>query len=182
VLVIATAVFYYYLWELKARMPAIRVFVGGTIVVVLAAIVAGFFLIGSPTHRRAVRFDERRTQDLQNLQYEVVNYWQQKEKLPETLDGLKDQIRGFSPPVDPATGVAYDYRALTPLQFELCAVFTTNQNVSSGGDGGIERPVVPYGIKDPYMENWKHGVGKTCFTRTIDLQLYPPAKQRSPFD
>ncbi|MDO8582188.1 MAG: DUF5671 domain-containing protein [bacterium] len=176
VLVIAAAVFYYYLWELKARVPAIRIFVGGTIVVVFAGVVLGFFLIGSPSHRRAVRFDERRTQDLQSVQYEVVNYWQSKEKLPETLDGLKDQIRGFAPPVDPVTGVTYDYRVLAPLQFELCATFTTDVNNTPSP---IETKPYPV-MRGGYSENWQHGIGKGCFTRTIDPQLYPPIDRKNP--
>lgn len=178
VLVIAAAVFYYYLWELRARVPAIRVFVGGTIVVVLASLVLGFFLIGSPTHRRAVRFDERRVQDLQSVQYEIVNYWQQKEKLPATLDDLKDPIRGFIPSVDPETGVAYDYRPSSSLQFELCAVFTTASQQTM-----TESKPIPASLRqDGVMENWRHAAEKTCFTRTIDPQLYPPAKLKSPVD
>lgn len=176
VLAIAAGVFYYYLWELKARVPAIRAFVIGTIVVVLAAVVLGFFLIGSPTQRRAARFDERRTQDLQSLQYEVVNYWQQKEKLPLSLDDLQDPIRGFIVPRDPETNTLYEYQATSSLAFELCATFTTEAQASSP-QGMLPRRASPYPYAEKlYTENWQHGVGKTCFTRTIDPELYPPVK------
>lgn len=178
VLLIAAAVFYYYLWELKARVPAIRAFVIGTVVVVFAAVILGFFLIGSPTQRRAVRFDERRVADLQSLQYEIVNYWQQKEKFPATLDDLQDPIRGFIVSRDPETDELYEYRSASSLAFELCATFTTEvQNTSP--QGMSPRPALPYPYAEkPYSENWQHGVGKTCFTRTIDPELYPPLNKQ----
>lgn len=181
VLVIAGAVFYYYLWELKARVPAIRMFVAGTIVVVIVAVVLGFFLIGSPSHRRAVRFDERRVQDLQNLQYQVINYWQLKEKLPGALGDLKNDISGFVPPTDPQTKAAYEYSVVDTRVFQLCATFTTDANTVSSQE--TPRPFAPYPYEGkPYGDNWQHGAGRTCFTRTIDPQLYPPMKQKLPVD
>ena len=176
VLVIAAAIFYYYLWELRARMPAIKAFVVGTIVVVLATVVIGFFLIGSPKQRRAARFDERRVSDLQMIQYEIVNYWQQKEKLPETLDDLKDPIRGFIVPLDPVTEAAYDYHHSGDLQFELCAVFATasKQSMTESKYAPTAMLERPYGI----TENWQHEAGKKCFERTIDPQLYPPLSKQ----
>src|SRR5690606_14140915 len=61
-------------------------------VLVIAAIVAGFFILGTPAELRAQKQDAIRIQDLQNLQWQIVNYWQQKETLPATLDELRDPI------------------------------------------------------------------------------------------
>lgn len=176
VLLIAAAVFYYYLWELQSRMPVIRIFIAGVVMVVTAFVVFGFFVIGSPTHRRAVRFDERRVSDLRDVQYQIVNYWQQKEKLPITLDDLNDPIRGFIAPRDPETNFSYEYHQQTPLAFELCAAFKTEAQASAHPK--LPTPVFegPYPHAEGYNENWQHGVGITCFTRTIDPELYPPTK------
>ena len=177
VLVITAAVFYYYLWELKARVPAMRAFVGGVVVLVIASVVLGFFLIGSPAKRRAVRFDERRAQDLQSLQYEVVNYWQQKEKLPESLDALRDDLRGYVPPRDPETDAVYAYQVMGARAFELCATFATEAQGIGIPNG--PRPVGMYPKARGFEESWQHEVGKTCFTRTIDPQLYPPIDRKN---
>ena len=140
-------------------------------VVVVAAVIAGFFIVGSPMTQRARRFDERRVSDLQAIQWEVVNYWQMKAALPDTLDALRNDIRGFVPPTDPETGAAYEYTGYGsegPVSFELCATFAM-----AGGDSmqGITRPMPEKGIEGG---SWAHEAGRTCFTRRIDKDLYPP--------
>lgn len=138
-------------------------------VVVAVVVIVGFFIVGSPLTQRIRRFDERRVNDLQAIQWEVVNYWQMKAALPATLGALRNDIRGFVPPQDPETNAAYEYSAEGPLSFSLCATFAM-----ANGDGadGITRPIPAKGIEG---DNWAHGAGRTCFTRTIDKDLYPPS-------
>ena len=173
VLLVAIGVFGYYFWDLKRvvekkyRLP--RVCAWLTAVIVLAGIVSGFFIVGSPAVQRQRRFDDQRLNDLQMLQNEIVNYWQQKERLPEKLTDLKNSISGFIPPNDPETTGAYQYRVISPLTFELCADFkTTSLNSSSGPT--MPRPVAYY--PEPYQQNWNHRIGEVCFSRTIDPELY----------
>ena len=110
---IAAAVFGYYLWNLRMEVMAsrdsrMRVFVFGMIAIVAAGTIAGFVVAGSPFAERARRFDERRVGNLQELQWQVVNYWQRKESLPSALDDLRDPIFGFVAPADPETGASYE--------------------------------------------------------------------------
>ena len=58
--------------------------------VILASIIVGFFIIGMPAVQRDRRFDEQRIENLQMLQSQIVNYWTQKEVLPQNLGGLED--------------------------------------------------------------------------------------------
>jgi len=172
VLLVAAAVFGYYLWDLKrtnghTNIPKILAVVVS--VVVLASITAGFFIIGTPGEQRERRFDDQRVQHLQMLQNEVVNYWVQKEELPEQLSNLENSITGFAVPTDPATSAVYEYNILSDLSFELCATFA-QPNKDGGADrGGMYYPEIYY---DSYNQNWTHGVGRACFTRTIDPELY----------
>ena len=46
-------------------------------VLVAAAIVAGFFIMGTPGQVRLYRFDNEKLADLQNIQWQIVNFWQQ---------------------------------------------------------------------------------------------------------
>ncbi|MBI2117922.1 hypothetical protein HYT95_03405, partial [Candidatus Peregrinibacteria bacterium] len=125
VLIIAGAVFGYYLWDIRewkrGHLHQASLIAWGAGVMVGACIIAGFFIAGSPWHQRSVRFDERRVSDLQMIQGEVLRHWQMKGALPDNLDALRDTISGFLPPSDPETGAPYEYHTTGKLAFELCA-------------------------------------------------------------
>lgn len=173
VLCIAGAVFGYYLWDIREwkhdhlRKASLVAWASG--VIICASIVAGFFIAGSPWHQRNIRFDERRVNDLQMIQGEVLRHWQMKGALPKDLDRLRDTISGFAAPVDPETGAVYEYRGTGKLIFELCATFAVPSRMQNTSKA---RPVAPY-PHDPYVQNWEHKEGRTCFARTIDPELYP---------
>jgi hypothetical protein len=180
VLLVAAVVFGYYFWDLKRaaekkyRLPKICAWL--TAVIVIVGIVSGFFIVGSPAVQRQRRFDDQRISDLQVLQNEIVNYWQQKEKLPAELANLKDSISGFVPPADPETEQPYVYQITAPLAFNLCADFKT-ASINSGSGPVMSRPMAYY--PEPYQQNWSHGIGEVCFSRTIDPELYKLNKSNS---
>lgn len=175
VLLVAGAVFGYYLWDVKrtlgqaSNLP--RMFAWITSGVVLASIITSFFLVGSPAHQRDVRLDNQRVSDLQNIQSQIVSYWQQKDQIPAKQEDLSDSISGFVPPIDPETGAAYEYVVKGVFEFDLCATFKT---ASMGTDttDRYSKPL-PIGFSgDPYSQNWNHGAGRVCFFRSIDPDLY----------
>lgn len=187
VLLVSGTVFKYYFFSINEKSkwaPFIRKFnVWTGIVLVLAAIITGFIVVGSPTKQRNLRFDNQRVSDLQNIQWQVVNYWQQKEKLPATLADMNNAISGNVIPKDPENKSVYGYTIKSDKSFELCADFALKMEDGSGkgaygyGRGGYDTavssyPAYPEGMND----NWKHEAGKTCFTRTIDPEIYPPNK------
>lgn len=169
VLIAAGAVFAYYFWDLRREtLPSSKpskLLAALVSLVILASIVSGFFIIGSPMKARALRFDERRVSDLSMLQGEIINFWQQKKKLPQRLEDLKDDIRGFQPPTDPATGTSYEYKKLKNLSFELCAKFNLETSA--------QRKQIYRHYEQVYDQNWQHGAGRACFTRTVDPDIYP---------
>jgi len=174
VLLVAGLIGWYYLFTLKreagTKSGARKAFMWGSLAFVFTVIVGAFFLVGSPSQNRALRLDSQRVNDLSGLQGQVINYWQAKEKLPVNLEETKDSLYGYVIPVDPETGVAYEYAVKKgPLVFELCATFATDSPVIASATKPI--PVDYYGYPD---ENWQHGIGRTCFTRTIDPDLYQP--------
>jgi hypothetical protein len=195
VLVTAKVVGLYYLSELGVKVPMIpknksKLFVWISSILVLFSIVYGFNVMGGPGSQRDLRLDQRRIEDLQNIQYQVINFWQQKEKLPATLDELKNPLSGNSIPQDPEfqKGLSYEYSKIsdlsknTPIKFELCATFTLPipkgyvEN-SKGGYGVM--PARDIAVSSmPYLggtnDSWDHQEGRTCFEREIDPDLYPP--------
>lgn len=172
VLLVAGAVFGYYLWdlkrkEIKSKIPKLLTIIVS--VVVVASIIIGFFIVGTPKDQRDRKFDEKRVGNLQMLQGEIVNYWTKKDALPEDLSKLEDDISGFKVPRDPNKVDVYEYQIIDPLTFELCATFAkANQNTKAGLRGEFY-PVSPY---DNYQQNWDHEAGRVCWSRTIDPELY----------
>ena len=149
-----------------------RVVNWGAGALVLITIVAGFFIIGTPQQMRAMKQDAIRVQDLQNIQWQVVNFWQQKQSLPASLDELRDPIANSMIPNDPATGKPYLYKRNSPLDFALCATFATTGD--SMRYGPTARPVELVASGKPIEDSWTHAVGEVCFDRSIDPERYPP--------
>jgi len=174
VFVIAGTVFGYYFLELREqRISSTKYFVYPIVLASAAAIVAGFFMVGSPKEERVFRFDEQRVSDLQTIQGQIVNFWQVKARLPQNLSELRDELSGFSPPQDPESNEVYGYEKTGDVRFTLCATFSR----PSREKGALaSKRVVPYPV-DPYFtpENWQHDAGKVCFERTIDPERYPPS-------
>jgi len=175
--------------KLNTKLRLGWIFAGVGIVIAFASIVYSFSIMGSPAKQRVWRLDDRRVTDLQSIQYQVINYWQQKEKLPATLKDLQNPMSGYSLPVDPEfeKGTTYEYIPGDKLTFQLCATFGADmpkgwQEYNYGG--GIIAPMVDVSrtntsVAYPYPgggtnESWDHKVGRTCFSRTIDKDIYPP--------
>ncbi|MFY9462880.1 MAG: DUF5671 domain-containing protein [Candidatus Sungiibacteriota bacterium] len=184
----AAAVFGYYLWDLRlpvqtptnARSPIPRIAAITATIIIFLSLIAGFFIVGSPQTQRDRRFDEQRINHLQIIQSQIVYYWQNKEKLPASLDDLQDDISGFTAPADPEQRTRYEYHAAEDLSFELCAVFAKEGDASVHGYSSlpIMTPERAYPMGKPYgaNDNWSHGAGRVCFSRTIDPELYKPQK------
>ncbi len=177
VLLVAAFMFLHFLADLKGywieNAKKAGLVSSAVLAMALVSVVAGFFIIGTPGDIRMMRFDEQKVMDLQGIQYQVVNYYQLKEELPESLALLNDPISSFMIPVDPQSGSAYHYRVTGPLSFELCAVFN-KPTPDTRGQGGYPARDISY--PSPGMgvdENWQHEAGDTCFTRTIDPERYP---------
>jgi len=176
VLLTAIAVFGYYIWDLRrkdqetSKTPKKLAF--AISFVVLASVISGFFIIGTPAEQRKIRFDDQRISELQTIQGQIINYWIKKESLPAVLDDLNDSISGFLVPADPESKLAYEYNIKDPLSFELCATFKTSSTDSGSKQIGALYPAPYYYPGDSFQQNWDHGTGRVCFARTIDPELY----------
>ncbi|MFH0831044.1 MAG: DUF5671 domain-containing protein [Parcubacteria group bacterium] len=175
VLIVAGAIFGYYLWDMRrsaAKTLLPRVLSIVTSVVLAGTIVAGFFIAGSPTEQRDRRYDERRVIDLQSIQNEIINFYGAKKELPANIGELANDITGFVVPNDPESGAPYGYEATNGLTFRLCATFVLEQAYSDGSYPMMES----YG---PFVlsTNWDHPAGRHCYDREIDPErlqiLYP---------
>jgi len=202
VLVIAGIVFVYYLLTKNAdigmasagsgvsKFKKAKIFAYLGIVAVIVVIVFGFMVVGSPAKQRNLRFDNQRTNDLNNIQWQIISHWQQNNTLPQSLSDLEDDLSGYKIPNDPKTDLPYEYNvkvrgidsneSKVKPSFELCANFalSTQDNKGrgdyyGGGYGGIAMSRYDAVSYPDGNESWKHGAGKACFIREIDPIRYP---------
>jgi hypothetical protein len=178
VLVVVGGAFMYYLhevrgtWEWKKELS--QWIAAGVSVIIAASVIAAFYFIGSPQTQRFMRYDQQKVSDLQSIQWQVTDYWQQKQKLPASLNELEDPLRGMTIPQDPQAkeGQMYEYAAKDKDTFELCATFNLATPARTVEDAS---PDVSYPTPTPADEKyWKHDTGRACFERTIDPDKFPP--------
>ncbi len=176
---------------IKIRPRLLKIFPIISSLLILLLIIFSFMTIGSPKEQRDFRLDQRRVENLESIQYQVINYWQQKGKIPESLNELADPISSFMIPVDPE-GRLYEYKKTGDMSFELCATFSRAipKGWQENGYGTIRPMMGGFGkatdiaVSYPYpggkADSWDHEAGRTCFARTIDKDLYPvyPKDQR----
>lgn len=169
----------------RHRGMVMNVFI--SIILVVGLIGLSFAVMGSPNTQRDFRLDQTRLNDLQNIQGQVINYWQQREKMPTTLSDLADPLSGYMIPRDPESdsGLAYEYRLTGAMSFEICATFSKPipegwQDYGKGGgivpmyEGRDMAVSYPYPGPGGVNDSWVHDAGRTCFERTIDPEIYKP--------
>lgn len=175
-------VFGYYLQNVLNKLtPRSRmVWRISSLLVIIASIIVGFSVIGSPRTQRLIRYDNQKVNDLQMIQGQVLSYWQRKGVIPNSLSETNDELSGFRIPNDPQTNDPYEYTKTGNNSFQLCATFNKEPiKLPAGGrDISIAMPA-EMGISGP-VNYWDHGVGKQCFDREIDPSLYPVYEKAVP--
>ncbi len=179
VFIISVVIFIFYLLELSAepKRNTRKTIATIGIIVAIAAIFAGFVTVGSPAKQRAFRFDDQRVNDLTNIQWQIINYWQKKGTIPKVLSELNNDIANYSVPKDPVTKTDYEYSTTGKTTFQLCASFALeSQDLANRGanrSGEIVSVAQDYYVPGNSNDSWNHKAGKNCFERTIDPERYP---------
>ncbi|MFI5386332.1 MAG: hypothetical protein ACHQ50_09450 [Fimbriimonadales bacterium] len=121
--------------------------------VVVATVVATFFVVGSPLDARKQRADDRRANDLSEAVNMVREYYSNKKKLPDRLADCSSYSYRGADLNDPQTGRPYEYRPLTKDRFEVCAIFETDTTKKPSS--------TYYGYTFGFD---RHPKGRACFT------------------
>lgn len=161
VLLVSGSVFYFCLQDVRNRISVRQQKVGSIIVtcVLVATIAWGFAVFGSPKTQRLIRKDAEKIAELQNIEWQVINYWQINGLIPEMMPDLRE---GFS------------YRKTGDLNFELCATFNhssfgAGRKGMMAGDRYMRGGMYDYGKHN----DWSHNAGYYCFDLKIDPIAYP---------
>lgn len=120
-----------------------RLFLALVVGVVLASVIGGLLILGSPSEQRSKKLDARRVTELRKIARSVDLYWTRHETLPSNLKVLEKEPGVSITITDPESGRPYTYREIGSDTYELCAVFATE----SSGRASL----------------WAHGRGQNCF-------------------
>ncbi len=180
-LVTAGGIFGYYFYDLKkdgaqTQGKYRKVFSIVSAMLVLASIVTAFIAVGSPFTQRQRTLDLQRIYDLQNIQSQVIGYWQRKGLLPENLAALKDPLSSSLIPAMDQEGKMYTYERTGEKSFALCAEFDLPGSDMNGRVTPSDIAHFSPGTYPNINQNWLHSSGHVCFPRAIDTQLYPVFK------
>lgn len=131
-----------------------KVLATGSIMVVIASIIAGLIATGTPGSQRQRKMDDRRVFDLSGIVRDMGVYWERHKVLPPSLAALSNEPGLHTHLSDPQTGAAYEYVITGEKSFHVCAIFAAESMDESQK------------IHDP-ASNWLHGSGHQCFERTF---------------
>lgn len=157
------AAFYYYLkdaqnhWQTHEKNS---IYFGAVAtLVVVAALVLGFYNSETPAEVREAKIDDKQIQDLQEIQHRIEDSYRIQKELPAGIENLYSGIR---PPQAPEGRTPYTYNVTGETSYELCATFAQD---SAASEYSYARPVMEKNY------NWSHGAGEWCFERVIDDRL-----------
>ena len=136
---------------MKSPAP-LKVFMALAILAVVSSVSYGIYLVGTPAEQRTLKFDQRRVGDLTDISFAVASYWEDTDRLPETLADLQGRQTFIRSAEDPETGEPYEYRVLSEKVYELCAVFNA--------DSASQKREFPPAFSDRV---WEHSAGRVCF-------------------
>lgn len=112
---------------------------------VVASLVAGFWLLGSPGKQRLIALDRERISVLRTIQTDLRSW-----EADGALESLPEAMTSEERYLDPVSGEPFEYRRIDADTYELCATFAT----SSEDDMTLRR----WDTQD-----WTHPKGRHCF-------------------
>lgn len=161
--VIAGAVFGYYLSDLRRDETGGdgrglgRGLVVAAAVAAAAAVACAIAVIGTPPAQRQARLDERRVDDLRQLQAAIADHARREGRLPASLEPLADATGRHLNLVDPLGRTPYVYAPGEGGRYRLCAEFATDTRGEAWPGGRAD-------------EGWRHPAGRHCFERVLSAE------------
>jgi Domain of unknown function (DUF5671) len=137
VFVVILTVFLYYISDIREKLSfrSRKIWALVSLIIIIASIVWGFVVLGSPWTRRQINYDMEKITALQNISSSVQGYYNNEGKLPQTVsditsfNGASDYLN-FT---DEQTGKQYEYIKTGDTTFSVCADFnkkSTQENLT----------------------------------------------------
>ncbi len=138
-----------------------RAFAAVATAAVMAAIAAGFWVLGTPGRQREIAADRQRVRDIKIIAGRIHDRYLNALNAENDSFQAPDSLEAQDQPNDPLTNQPYDYQKLDDLIFELCADFNTDSSTHRLSDADSL----------PDADRWQHPQGRHCFE--FDLTEFP---------
>lgn len=125
---------------------------------VIALIIVGFIIGGTPASMRDLTLDSTRMANFHELERQIQNYYQTNSSLPKNLTELTNLSSGNY--TDPTTRKSYDYKIISQFSYQLCATFSTDSNSKTASSIYISSPSTD-----------KHKKGYDCLNFTLPTNI-----------
>src|SRR5512141_2223660 len=133
-------------------------------VIVLAVVIKGFLISGTPASQRALNYDSQRISAMSSIKYSVDSYYQQNRQLPKSLDQLSASYLNLN---DPETKKPYDYKVVNDTSYSLCTTFSTDTKDPSS-------QLRQYSYTDIEGTTSYHSKGYDCLDLKAPVVYTPP--------
>ncbi len=169
---IAATIFGFYHYDLhrNPQSPSdkyhLHSFAWPVAIVIIGLIIGGFAIAESPTEARNRRYDEKLIGNFYQIDSALNVYYQENKHLPATLQELTVSPYYLDPAaLKTSEGEAIRYRGLGNNQYELCALWHTN-NINPDK-----------GVRTVGVEKWPHEAGYQCIKQVIWEDSGGPVEQ-----
>lgn len=165
VLIITAMVFAYYISDIRGKLTGTyrKIWLIVSVLLIVASIVWGFIILGSPRTQQLLKYDQQKINDLQNINNGVMTYYSIKGSIPEKLSDISTVVNYFTAPVDSQTNQSYEYILVgqSAKAYQLCATFNKESQINKVGSTPVYN-----------NSSWTHPAGRYCFNEAIPLNQY----------
>lgn len=175
-LFIAGVAFSFYFYDIKRENPdkpdkVVKIFFFATLALVVAAFIAAWFFVESPSMARNRRLDQALVQNIYSLETAVNSYYDRNSKWPSNLAELqadKNIYINANALIDPETKAPIAYNRISDKEFEMCANFRTDSIAEAANQ------TIPYGGMDANSKDHRAGYqclrGNLYSAKTVNAQ------------
>jgi hypothetical protein len=128
---------------------------------VVAGLIAGFWVLGTPGRQRQISADRQRIEDLQAVA-DILHQQYQQSLVQEEDYTLPDTLTASENRTDPVLNQPYPYQRLSDQTYQLCADFATDSSTYAF----VNRP------PSANAERWQHPEGTHCFEFDVTERLF----------
>jgi hypothetical protein len=166
--IVSSGLFIYFISDLRGKLTRNSRIIWRLIsgLILLASIVWGFTVLGSPRTQQLLKYDQQKVSDLQNLNNQIMSFYSNKGALPKTIEEMANGNYYVNQNIDSQTQKPYEYVKTTDTTYNLCAEF----NKASDDKNARISDIYSY----PYNSVWNHPSGRYCFQESVDANKYPP--------
>lgn len=153
IMIIAGAIFGYYLWDIRKnetgenRKKINKLAGWASMSVMIAIFIGSFFIVDSPRVAKDKKIDQQTVENLSQISFLIQEYYNLRQTVPGDLDELK-KVKPF----ELNQPVTYSKKGDTA--YTLCADFRLPSEEQP-------RP----GPLEIVVDEWKHGTGDICFEK-----------------